>query len=510
MNENQGQPSNELKVNFPCTVKTVSLRAWSSLVLKELITMGSLVLIDLVSIGLVLLLAIIARVNLLPLIIKEAPLTIPPEFTYHVWWMITIWLFCIAREGLYVKRMPFWSEAKRVVQATFVAFLFTMAIVALAKLSDEVSRTTLVIAFTAGLLILPFGRYLGKKILSKIGLWNEPVLIMGAGQTGMMIAHSFQDDMYIGYKVIGFLDDDPAKKRKGVIISGQKYNILGGFADAPHIIAEKGIREVILAAPGIPGTHLVDLSNQLRSFTHSFMVVPDLIGMSVVGGDLDYLSNDQIVAYRTHNNLADPINIILKNLFDLVMGMVIFLVTIPFLVLLSLLIKLDSPGPVIYSGERLGRYGKAFKCYKFRTMYLNNEEILEKHLEINPDAIVELEKYAKLKGDDPRVTRIGKFLRRISFDELPQIFNVLLGEMSLVGARPYLFSEKGRMGDNADTILMTKPGMTGLWQVSGRNEVDFEGRVAMETWYIRNWSLWLDISLLIRTVGVVLQRKGAY
>ncbi len=478
--------------------------------LKELITMGSLVLIDLVSIGLVLLLAIIARVNLLPLIIKEAPLTIPPEFTYHVWWMITIWLFCIAREGLYVKRMPFWSEAKRVVQATFVAFLFTMAIVALAKLSDEVSRTTLVIAFTAGLLILPFGRYLGKKILSKIGLWNEPVLIMGAGQTGMMIAHSFQDDMYIGYKVIGFLDDDPAKKRKGVIISGQKYNILGGFADAPHIIAEKGIREVILAAPGIPGTHLVDLSNQLRSFTHSFMVVPDLIGMSVVGGDLDYLSNDQIVAYRTHNNLADPINIILKNLFDLVMGMVIFLVTIPFLVLLSLLIKLDSPGPVIYSGERLGRYGKAFKCYKFRTMYLNNEEILEKHLEINPDAIVELEKYAKLKGDDPRVTRIGKFLRRISFDELPQIFNVLLGEMSLVGARPYLFSEKGRMGDNADTILMTKPGMTGLWQVSGRNEVDFEGRVAMETWYIRNWSLWLDISLLIRTVGVVLQRKGAY
>lgn len=510
MNGSQGQPSEKLNVHVHPPVNAVSVRAWGSRVLKESVTRGGLVLIDLTSIGLAFLLAYMVRVNLIPLVIKEAPLNIPPEFVYHVWWVITIWLFCLAREGLFTKRLPFWSEAKGIVQATMVAFLFTMAIVALAKLSYEVSRTTLVIAFTAGLLILPLGRYIGKKILSKIGLWNEPVLIMGAGQTGIMIAQSFQNDPYIGYKVIGFLDDDTTKKRKGVSIDGQRYQILGRFADAPQMIVRMGVREVILAAPGMPGMELVKLSNHLKPYTHSFMVVPDLIGMSVVGGDLDYLSNDQIVAYRTKNNLADPFNIVLKSLFDLIVGMIVFLVTAPFLLLLGILTKLDSPGPAIYSGERLGRYGKVYRCYKFRTMYTNNEKILDEYLEGNPDAIIEWERYAKLKGDDPRVTRIGRFLRQTSLDELPQIFNVLLGDMSLVGARPYLHSEKDRLGENADTILMTKPGMTGLWQVSGRNEIDFEGRVALETRYIRNWSLWLDISLLIRTIGVVLRRRGAY
>lgn len=325
-----------------------------------------------------------------------------------------------------------------------------------------------------------------------------------------MIALSFQNDPYIGYKVIGFLDDDPAKKRNGVFINGTNYPVLGGFQDAPKLIAESGIKEVIVAAPGLPGPELVRLSNKLKSYTHSLLVVPDLIGMSVAGGDIDYLSDDQIVAYRTHNNLADPINVLMKDLFDIIVGLMIFVITLPVIAILALVVKFDSPGPAIYTGTRLGKKGKEFKCYKFRTMYLNNDEILNDYFECNPSARIEWEKYAKLRSDDPRVTRIGKFLRKASLDEVPQIFNVLKGDMSLVGARPYLYGEKARIGSEAEVILTTKPGMTGLWQVSGRNEIDFEGRVNMETWYIRNWSLWLDISLLFRTIGVVLGRKGAY
>lgn len=510
MNGSFEQQNGEIHVHLNRNVEALPMRRWSIQMMKSTAARGSLVCIDLISIGMVMLLAIITRVNLLPLIIEETPLSIPPEFAYHVWWVITIWLFCLAREGLYTKRMPFWNEAKRIVQATLVAFLFTMAIVALAKLSNEVSRTTLVLTFSSGIFLLPLGRYLGKKLLSKVGLWNEPVLIMGAGQTGIMIARSFQEDPYIGYKVIGFLDDDANKKMKGVIVGGRKHDVLGGFEDAPQVISQTGVREVILAAPGMPGAQLVELSNQLRSFTYSFMVVPDLIGMSVVGGDLDYLSNDQIVAYRTQNNLADPANVFIKYVFDLVVGIIVFFFALPLLIALGLLVKADSRGPAIYSGTRLGKNGKPFRCYKFRTMYVNNVEILGKHLERNPSVVFELERYAKLKGDDPRVTRFGRFLRKTSLDELPQIFNVILGDMSLVGARPYMHSEKDRLGHNADTILLTKPGMTGLWQVSGRNEIEFDGRIAMETWYIRNWSLWLDISLLIRTFGVVLGRKGAY
>ncbi|MCS5697202.1 sugar transferase [Desulfofundulus thermocisternus] len=143
-------------------------------------------------------------------------------------------------------------------------------------------------------------------------------------------------------------------------------------------------------------------------------------------------------------------------------------------------------------------------------MYLNNEEILRQYLASNPAAKEEWEKYAKLKGRDPRVTRVGRLLRKFSLDELPRIFNVLKGEMSLAGPRPYLPRERLRMETTRKTILLARPGITGLWQVSGRNDIDYPERVRLESWYLRNWSLWLDITLLIRTVGVVLARRGAY
>ncbi|HDX6383788.1 TPA: sugar transferase, partial [Escherichia coli] len=166
-------------------------------------------------------------------------------------------------------------------------------------------------------------------------------------------------------------------------------------------------------------------------------------------------------------------------------------------------------GPAIYGHERVGKSGKKFKCLKFRSMVINSKEVLETVLSNDPDAKKEWDATFKLKND-PRITTIGHFLRRTSLDELPQLFNVLRGEMSLVGPRPIITDELERYNEEVDYYLLSKPGMTGLWQVSGRSDVDYDTRVYLDTWYVKNWSMWNDIAILFKTISVVLKKDGAY
>ncbi len=197
-----------------------------------------------------------------------------------------------------------------------------------------------------------------------------------------------------------------------------------------------------------------------------------------------------------------------KMLFDYTLTAVGTLAISPLLLYIAYRIKQDSPGDAIYDGERIGKDGKLFKCYKFRSMYTNGDEILEKYLKDNPDKKVEWETYHKLE-DDPRVTPIGNFIRRTSIDELPQIFNVLKGEMSLIGPRPYLPREQEEMAGYYKDIIKVKPGISGYWQVHGRSNVTFENRLLMDKWYVHSRHLVMDVKLLWKTIGVVLDRKGA-
>ena len=197
-----------------------------------------------------------------------------------------------------------------------------------------------------------------------------------------------------------------------------------------------------------------------------------------------------------------------KTVFDYTLTAVGTICISPLLVYVEYRIKKDSEGDAIYSGKRLGKNGSLFKCYKFRSMYTNGDEIIQKYYAEHPEKKREYEIYHKL-DDDPRVTSFGKFIRRTSIDELPQIFNVLLGNMSLVGPRPYLPNELEDMGEAADTILKVKPGITGYWQVNGRSNVDFESRLLMDVWYVKNRTLWMDVQILWKTIGVVLMKKGA-
>ena len=196
-------------------------------------------------------------------------------------------------------------------------------------------------------------------------------------------------------------------------------------------------------------------------------------------------------------------------MFDIVLGIMFCTIIVPILAIAAFCIKLDTKGPVFFNSERIGKNGKLFKCYKLRSMYVNADKIFEAYLSKNRQAQEEWNKFQKLKDNDPRLTKVGKFIRKYSIDELPQIFNVLKGEMSLVGPRPYLPREKVLMENWYNDIISVLPGMTGYWQVNGRSNVNFNGRLKMDNWYIRNWSIWIDIELLIRTFKVVINGKGA-
>lgn len=198
---------------------------------------------------------------------------------------------------------------------------------------------------------------------------------------------------------------------------------------------------------------------------------------------------------------------LIKRIFDIVLATVLALVALPVFLFIGVLIRLISGPPVFYSHERIGKGGEKFTCYKFRTMYEDADKRLREYLENHPEAKKEWKKYKKLKTYDPRVTGWGKFLRKFSLDELPQIFNVIKGDMSLVGPRPYLPREKDEIGELLDVILKVKPGMTSYWVVNGWNQLKFAERHKLEAWYVRNRSLWLDLKILVKTFVIVVRNS---
>jgi undecaprenyl-phosphate galactose phosphotransferase len=235
------------------------------------------------------------------------------------------------------------------------------------------------------------------------------------------------------------------------------------------------------------------------------------LGIAVLGTKLQHFFREQAFALELQNNLAKPFNIFIKRSFDFIVGsFLLLLLSVP-IAFMCLLIKLDSPGPAIFSQERIGRKGRPFKCYKFRTMFKDAEEKVEELLHTNENIRREWEQARKIK-EDPRITKIGKFLRTTSLDELPQLMNVLKGEMSLVGPRPAIQEEieKYYRDNTAELYFSVPPGITGLWQVSGRSTTGYAYRIALDSWYVRNWNLWLDVVILLRTVKVVLKREGAW
>jgi exopolysaccharide biosynthesis polyprenyl glycosylphosphotransferase len=301
------------------------------------------------------------------------------------------------------------------------------------------------------------------------------------------------------------ITQDASEFPRGKFAEVEGVPLVGDLSLAPVLAARLKIPYAVLAMPGVESQKLVQIVERIGGkFTH-LLIIPDLFGFATMGVPAKSLGG--ILGVEVRQQLLLPGPRLAKRIMDVALTMFGTIFILPFLVLIGALIKLDSKGPVFYTQKRLGKDGTYFEAYKFRTMHGDGEERLKAILEADPALRAEYDIYHKLKKD-PRVTRIGRFLRKFSLDEFPQLLNVIKGEMSLVGPRPYIERELTEMSGQEKIILRAPPGMTGMWQVSDRNATSFAQRVQIDVYYVRNWSPWLDIHILAKTFGVVIKGSG--
>ena len=415
-----------------------------------------------------------------------------------------MYILFLSLKQLYTRRMPFYKETEQIFYACLYGIAAIVFLLYASKIAASTSRLFVVLFGGLAFLFLIIARYLAKKYLLKHRLLQTPVLIIGAGKTAALLARAMTRDIGMAYRIVGLLEDK--EPEPGIL---GDFPVLGTFAEAEKVIEETGVRHAFIAAPGMPQEDLAALIYRVQPLVKNLGVIPNLVGVAMGSVEIERLYDERLVMLRLKNNLARPMNRFLKTAFDYIVTILGTVAVSPILLFIALWIYKDSPGPVIFRHTRIGKDGKPFACYKFRSMCVDAKERLETLLETDPAAREEWERDFKLKND-PRITKSGAFLRKTSLDELPQIFNVLKGEMSLVGPRPIIAEELPRYGEFKEDYLMVRPGITGMWQVSGRSDIDYEERVRLDSWYVRNWNLWLDIVLLFKTFYVVLARKGAY
>ncbi len=408
----------------------------------------------------------------------------------------------LAYERLYTKRFALGEEIKRLWKGASLSFLIIMVLTFAARMSMNVSRTVIILSWALSFFLLPAFRLVAKKILNRARIWKRNILILGAGRTGEMVLERIRKNRNMGYEPVGFLDDDEAKLDRK--IGGIK--VLGKLSEIKSWVRKKKVGSVVIAMPGVPREKLLEVVSLCEGVVDEIRVIPDMFGLATVGVKAEDL--DGILLFDMEWNLAKPFNIFVKRVIDIILSSLAIAILSPLMPFISTKIRRDSEGPVIFGQKRLWKGESTFDFLKFRTMYLDGDERLTRYLKENPQARKEWEKFAKIKSGDPRVTKFGSWLRRYCLDELPQLIHVLKGQMSLVGPRPYLPREFEKMGGYRKTILKALPGMAGLWQVSGKNELTFEDRLRLEEYYVRNWSLWLDFVILVKTVKVVWRGEG--
>jgi len=398
------------------------------------------------------------------------------------------------------------EELRRQTYASLAAGA-AMAILLLASHPVEevgpLALSVAVLPVLAGLLFLaPVLRHFAKVALRRAGLWGKPVVVFGDREAGAGLAHSLEREWQLGLRPVGLFSyrAEPAAE-------GDDASFDEALADAIARARNLPVDTAVFAMPDAGRERLAGLADAASVGFRCVMVVPNVIGMTNSVAVARDLAGTLGVEFR--HNLLDPWSRRSKRLLDLFGVIAGGLAIAPVLLALALLVKLDSQGPIFYGHRRLGAGGRHFRCWKFRTMHADADEVLERHLLEHPELRAEWEETFKLR-DDPRVTRVGRFLRKTSLDELPQLWNVLRGEMSLVGPRPIVDAEVGRYGTVYGLYRRIRPGMSGFWQVGGRSDTGYEERVAMDAYYVRNWSVWLDLVVLGRTVACVLLRRGAY
>ena len=464
----------------------------------------AVMLSDVVLINVAFLLAYEARYRLQLFRPVEPEFDNPIEVYFPFLIVLTILLITAFKiDNVYVpRRLGMWlDQMSRLVRSTMIAMLIMIGITFIYQ-PFFYSRLIYLYATILIIVLLGLGRLLWGIVLGQMrarGLGVSRVLIVGAGDVGRMVIRTVIAQPEFGYRIMALVDDHVERST----LSIGPVPTIEGTQRLPQIIAEKNIDEVIVTLPWSDHQRILDIFQLCESLGVRARTVPDLFQLSLNRVDVEDLGGVPVIGLKAAS--IRGANLFVKRIMDVALGSLMLLIVSPIMIICAVAIKIDSPGSVIFRQKRVGAHGQEFVVFKFRSMREGADEEKERLLDFN-----EMQGPLFKMRDDPRTTRLGRFLRRSSLDELPQVFNVLRGEMSMVGPRPHTSVEVAQYQNWQRQVLEAPPGLTGLAQVSGRSQLSFDEQCLLDIYYIENWSPALDLKILLRTVPKMLSGQGAY
>lgn len=427
-------------------------------------------------------------------------------------WMCPIILLLFFFKGHYTQRVPWWSMVLHILVISLFGFML-----------DGFIRFAMHISFSRLLICLSwvfvfFSILIARKIVQNLALkknlWKIPTVVIADIETVTDTLYAFTNDSYTGYEVHTVFLRDKEENRLDISDLPPTYEnirIVRNSLYYASFIENNLDHFFVIALETFRGNERDNLINTLNRLKSLYAIIPPTSRISLYEMEPRYFFGHDIMLLHAKNSMFSPVGKLVKRTMDITASGLALLLLSPLIGLVALMLKIEGQGGTIfYGGKRIGRKGQKFRCWKFRTMEPNSDHLLHQLLNEDPIVRSEWEKYRKLKNDPRVTTRTSRLIRKTSIDELPQLWNVFVGDMSLVGPRPILDDEVPYFGDSLNQYLQVRPGITGLWQVSGRNETSFERRVYWDSWYVRNWSVWGDIVILFKTLHVVLSGHGAY
>lgn len=418
-------------------------------------------------------------------------------YLHSNWWIIPLYLVIFASEGLYSKHRPFWQEVKSLTKAIALSALLVYSSISLGRIDEFFSRVLFVLHPLLLLVIAPLLRRIVKALMYRVGYWRKRILEIRI-DTDYSLKFSFIRNKFIGYWVVASTHFSLKKDSLAQIVEKVK-----------QLTATNQTETISIIVKDFANPQISELVERLYFVSGHVLLVPELMDLDMLNADVYHMMYENLFVFDINKGLNSPANRLIKRLIDFVLSLIGIIVFSPILLAESLLIFIKDGFPIFYNHDRYGKGGNIFTFHKFRSMknesYHNqNDDRLWDYLNANPEIKEkEWDRYQKLEND-PRILPGMNIIRRTSLDELAQLFNVLKGEMSIVGPRPFMPRERELIGDYFDRVLAAKPGITDLWTVSGRDALSFDQRLRMSTWYIQNWSLWLDFVIIVKTIQQVI------
>lgn len=404
--------------------------------------------------------------------------------------------------GHYSRQKNFWAESLDVIKAIAYSSTFVFAYSFFFKAHS--SRLWMLVSLLLLIVGVPLARFVCRFYLKRADLWDLPVIVIGTKKRIQLVEASLEEEASISGRIVAkVIYPDAGDVHQSERLSAQLHfraeGMLSKYPNARVLLAFQDPR-VLETMPSF--------MRLLSKKSKKTIIASSLWGLPQAKVEVFSPPSSEMVYLSLAGVNDRPVGKVIKRLFDLLCSFILLVIVSPVMVSLCVLLSIDRGSP-IYRSKRIGFGGEVFDCFKFRSMKLESEQLLKNHLAANSSAKLEWETSFKLKND-PRITKTGEFIRKTSLDELPQLFNVLIGEMSLVGPRPLLLDEESAYGFDFVEYIEAKPGITGLWQVSGRSNTSYEKRIELNRWYQRNWSLWLDVVILLKTIPALWPSRDAY